>query len=305
MNTASPFRIGLAALVTTVGLGLAGQPAHAAPDRAELGTQLVQFVIASEYAAKDGPDPAQFARPVSDCDAVVKALANAGMKPTDMIESSRTFPFRQAADKCRTYAGWKAIADAMPTVTQAAEALATTSLVTPGFGDESYATNYGTLASTCADGVDKALAAGAPKDAAVRVRDGREDRQLTLPAIRADICDKLGAWAKDFGPATRKAKEDAKAAAKERYAKFGAAGDRLEWLSYYDSDAKGSTWYTPGCKPLDDPKKLAKAPVLMKWWTADDGSVTIRRFQFKGNKLAKDTSRTFLTEALASASRCK
>jgi len=45
--------------------------------------------------------------------------------------------------------------------------------------------------------------------------------------------------------------------------------------------------------------------VLLQWWTADDGQVTIRRFQFKGNKLVKDSSRTFLTEASASASRCK
>lgn len=293
------------AAAIALGLGAAGRPASAEPDRDALANELMQFVLAAEYAAEDGPDPSQFSRPATDCDQVVAALGKAGMKATDLIEGSRTFPFKQAGEKCRTYGSWKAIADAMPAVTEAAQALATTSAVTVGWGDESYATRYGALATACSAGVDKALAAGAAKDQAVMVRDGRADRRLTLPAIRADICDKLGAWAKEFGPATIKAKEAQKAAARQRYAQHGAAGDRLEWLAYYDSDAKGATWYTPGCKAVDDPRKLAKAPVLMQWWTANDGTVTIRRFQFKGNKLVKDTSKTFLTEALASASGCK
>lgn len=294
----------LALVVVAAAMSPAGR-AHADPDRAQLETDLVQFVVAAEYAAADRPDPSLFERPAAACDAAVAALAKAGAKPTDMIEGVRTFPFKQAASKCLAYASWKALIDAMPTVTEAATALAISSKVTAGWGDESYATKDGALATACAAAVDKALAAGADKDQAFLVRDGQVDRRLTLPAVRTDVCDKLGAWAKEFGPATRKAKEAQAAAAKQRYAQFGAAGDRLQWLTFYDADAKGSTWYTPGCKELDDPKKLAKAPVLMKWWTADDGAVTIRRFQFKGNKLVKDTSRTFLTEAKASASGCK
>lgn len=307
MSASNLFRRGPIGPLAIAAAFACAHPGRAAADddRASLENELVQFVIAAEYAAEDGPDASQFERPASACTDVVTALTKAGAKPTDMIEGSRTFPFKQAGAKCAAYAGWKAIADAMPAVTEAAEALATTPSITVGWGDESFDTKFGAFAAACAAGVDKALAAGAPKDKAVRVRDGREDRQLTLPAIRTDICDKLATWAKEFGPATRKAKEAQAAAAKLRYSQFGAAGDRLEWLSYYDPEAKGHTWYIPGCKPLDDPKKLVKAPVLLQWWTADDGQVTIRRFQFKGNKLVKDSSRTFLTEASASASRCK
>jgi len=296
--------VGPTTLLVLAGLGLAAPAASAEPDRDKLVMQLLNFATAPEAAARDGVDPSRFREPASACDAVVAEMTKAGFKPTDLIGYSQTFPFKQAGEKCRAYAGWKAISEAMEPIRKADEALRATSAIKPGWGDASIATDDLALASACTAAIDQALAAGAPKDVVVP-RHVYGEPELTVPQMRTDICDKLAAWANDFGAATTKAKEAQKAAAKQRYAQYGAAGDRLEWLAYYDADAKGTTWYTPGCKGIDDPKKLAKAPVLMQWWTADDGTVTIRRFQFKGNKLVKDTSKTFLTEAKASASGCK
>ena len=281
------------AATTTFALGVTAPPrlAHGDDDndRAELLVELAGFedAIASAKDDGDGDRAADaFGRPASDCDDVMARLAKHGVKPTDV---------------CRSYARWQAAVEAAGVVALAGTDLATTSSLTAGQASEAFATTFGQSAGACTAAVDHALAAGVPPGLAVRIRSNLGDRSMTLAAARATICDPLTAWAREFGPATIAAKRAQEAAARQRYSQFGAAGDRLSWLAYYDADATGATWYLPGCKAEREPKKLVRAPVLMQWWTADDGTITIRRFQFKGNKLVGDTSRTFITEAAAHA----
>ncbi len=282
-------RPALAALATTLVAGLAAPPrvAHADDDKAELLVELAGFEDAIASAKEDGDRAGDaFGRPARDCDDVLARLAARGVRPTDV---------------CRTYASWQAAVEAAGVVAEAGTNLATTSVLTAGQASEAFAATFGQSAAACTAAVDHALAAGVPAGLAVRIRSNLGDDAMTLAAARTAICDPLAAWAREFGPATIAARHAQEAAARERYSKFGAAGDRLSWLAYYDADGRGTTWYLPGCKAESEPKKLAKAPVLMQWWTADDGTITIRRFRFKANKLVGDTSRAFATAAAAHA----
>jgi hypothetical protein len=74
----------------------------------------------------------------------------------------------------------------------------------------------------------------------------------------------------------------------------GITGDRLSWFVYYGPGIE--VWYLPGCKGETSLAKIKKAPVLFQWLTGNDG-ITIRRFQFKGDKLVSQTDKQYLTEA--------
>ncbi|HVV83098.1 MAG TPA: hypothetical protein VHE35_08450 [Kofleriaceae bacterium] len=295
-----------AVLAAAALLGAAApHPARAGDDRDALLLQLRQFTAAIATARSEGDRAASYlARPASECVDVVRRLAAAGMKPDDVIDGSEPYPFAQAGDRCRDYAQWRGAVQAGAAIAEAGTDLAMSATIAPGEVSEQLATSFGKVAATCSAAVDAALAGGTPPTLAVRIRSNLGDEAMTLPDARARVCEKLAAWAKAFGPATIAAKQAAAEAARTRYASVGAAGDRLSWLTYYDPDGRGATWFLPGCKEEGDPRRLAKAPVLLQWWSADDGTQTIRRLQFKGNKLVKDTTRTFLTEGAARAA-CK
>ena len=288
------------ALAAAGAVVLAAPPAAHADEQDDLITELHRFTGSIEAAQADGDRAAsRLERPASECDEVVERLARTGMKPDDVIEAYPPYPFKDARGKCNTYRQWKAAVDAAVVIADAASALAMTATITPGWGDASYATDFGAKASACTAAVDRALAGGVPASLAVRVRSNLGDVTKPLPELRSAVCAKLADWAKGFAGATNAAKQAAADKARARYASVGAGGDKLSWLVYYDPDGAGTTWYLPGCKAEDDPKKLAKATVLMRWTEDADGTQSIRRLQFKGNKLVKDTSRNFLTEAAA------
>ena len=51
-------------------------------------------------------------------------------------------------------------------------------------------------------------------------------------------------------------------------------------FAHYDME-----WYLPGCRQsTGDPRKLKTAKVLFQWLTAGDGTITIRKFVFKGDR---------------------
>jgi len=291
-----------------LGLALAATAsvAHAEADREALLGELRLFVIAIGDAEENGVHAAdRFERPAADCDAVVAALTEAGMAPTDMVEMGEPFPFRQAGARCKEYGQWKAMVTAGTAVAEAAQNLAITASVTPGWGDVSYATNYARSATACTAAIDAAIAAGAKPDVVFDVPSNLPVKAFSLTTARTEVCAKLGVWAEQFGPATLAAKKAKEDAAKNRYAQHGAAGDRLSWLVHYDSDGTGYTFYVPGCKAMDDPKQLAKARVMNSWTSDDAGRVSLKRLQFDGNKLVSDTSRSFRDEPAAYASGCK
>jgi hypothetical protein len=77
----------------------------------------------------------------------------------------------------------------------------------------------------------------------------------------------------------------------------GITGDRLSWFVYYGPGIE--VWYLKGCKGETSLAKIKKAKVLFQWLTDGNGVITIRRFAWKGDKLAKQTEKRYLTEKAA------
>ncbi|HTJ41889.1 MAG TPA: hypothetical protein VL463_07315, partial [Kofleriaceae bacterium] len=105
-------------------------------------------------------------------------------------------------------------------------------------------------------------------------------------------CDAYVAWSKRLAQATA-ADDAAKAKAREaKYTSVGVGGEKLKLFLEYDD----VYWRTsPKCETEDDPKQLAKAKQLFQWLDNADGTVTIRKYQFAGNKVAKISNKTFTT----------
>ena len=206
----------------------------------------------------------------------------------------RTYLFRDAGALCRKFGSYQATVRVL-IETENQKYILEQPSKPPGEITAEGAHGYAESARKVIATLDAAVATGADPNIVVDRFGVRE----SIATRKADF-QKVVDWAAGYAVATEKVIAGKKAAVKERYARFGAAGDKLEWLLYYDPDGTGSTWYVPpSCKGVDDPRALAKAKVLIRWTVDDDGTQHLRRLQFKGNKLVKDTERSFLTEAAA------
>lgn len=304
MSSPSSCRPPLVALAAALAALAAAPPAAHADDPDSLRAELHLFALAVAGARAGEPEAGYFEAPAARCGQVVAALKKAGVKPDDVIEGGASFPFREADARCKEYGKWKPAVDTMTAMGDFLEDVAVTRAVKPGEqSNEELATRIAARGAECTRLVDGALAAGARGD--VKLPVPRRDEPMSLREARGEVCQALTDWAKGFVGANRDAREAMAKAARDRYAKHGAAGDRLQWLVYYDPDGQGTSWFLPGCKETQEPARLAKAPVIVRWTEEGDGTQHLRRLQFKGNKLVKDTSRSFLTEARARASGCK
>lgn len=136
---------------------------------------------------------------------------------------------------------------------------------------------YQARADQCTAAIDQAIADGAKPDVKVLYK---KKYDLTLDELRAkcqaqtdqggDYAAKVNAWAKEKYETV-----------KAKYTAVGIKGKRLDLFIYND----GGEWYLPGCtKSTADPKALKKAKKLFAWLTAPNGTITIRKYVFKGDK---------------------
>jgi hypothetical protein len=118
-----------------------------------------------------------------------------------------------------------------------------------------------------------------------------EGDKLTLPAARDKFCKGLEEWAASFSVATEKHRAEELAKITEKYTKHGITGDRLKLL--VDND--NTYFHGKGCNGgITDIKELKKAKLLFYWTEASSyGPWTVYRYEFKGDKLKKLTSREF------------
>jgi hypothetical protein len=112
-----------------------------------------------------------------------------------------------------------------------------------------------------------------------------QNGNVEVGALEKTVCDAMKAQLDRLA----KAKEEAIAANKKwweetaaPYRKAGMAGERLDYFVGADTIAI----YGKGGKELTTPKQKAAAKVTFEVLTGDDGSVTIKRFAWKGNKAA-------------------
>lgn len=283
----------LAMITLTAGAGLAQ-----ADDKAALLSQIGPFVSAPKYFDQGGIGEAgRFTPEPAECLALVDKLEAAGMRPEEVVPNyPDDWTFKTAREKCERYARYRVMVGAIPAIRGALSSEMAMRGLAPG--DEG-ATRFGGLAATagdaCVTAINQLEAKKAPMDHAMKF----PEAELTLTAARTR-CEEIAARGKTLQGASAAADADKAKAARERYTRHGAAGDKLEWLLYYDPDGRGTSWYlAPKCAESSDPRTLVKAKVLIRWGINPDGTHVLRKLTFKGNKKVKDQEKTFLTEAKA------
>jgi hypothetical protein len=144
----------------------------------------------------------------------------------------------------------------------------------------------------CLEKTDAAIAAGAPADRKVKV--GEE--QMSIKEGRTKVCQDYVDWAVSIGG---KIKESHAADREKRAAPYkaaGVAGAKLElFLEYDDVYWRGGS----NCQRIYDIKQLAKAKALFHWLENADGTHTIRKYTFNGNKVSGPVSKTYNTSGAA------
>lgn len=166
-------------------------------------------------------------------------------------------------------------------------------------GSPATAVTYDTQGKACLAAVDAAYAAGAkPADPIVL-----HDKQLTLGAARTEICQALVDWAVQYPILIEQAQRADLEARLTPWRAAGVTGERLALFAEAGADFDG--WYVKGCKEATSHKQLKTAKAVFQWFYPPDGGHLIRKYTFKGDKIASTTERTFVTEERAYAVGCK
>jgi hypothetical protein len=283
------FIVSLAASLC-VAAGLAGT-AHAdlTEDQKKVESDLRDFLSATNEGKKDGNRVANyFHRKPDDCFALVARGKELGIAPTQIMSGNpQDYLFKRAGEKCEEYRLWHGLVMAADVLAQAGHSHMIATGMELGSVNGEWAQNYGKVGTECIAKIDAMVAAGTPADVAVAV----DSVQMTITEGKTKFCQGLIDWAKTFSVATEQAREAEAAAIREKYTKHGIGGDRLKLLVENDN----SYPYGKGCSgALTDMKQIKKASLLFYWTEASSyGPWTVYRYQFKGDKLTKQSSRDF------------
>ncbi|HEY5922120.1 MAG TPA: hypothetical protein VIV11_10640 [Kofleriaceae bacterium] len=125
-----------------------------------------------------------------------------------------------------------------------------------------------------------------------KMKAGRD--QLSLDDYAKKVCDVLAVETPKWLALAKETFAKRLDEAKAPFVAAGITGDKLDTLISHH----GVSWRLPGGSRTDDPKKLASASVLYLWLEGDNPNApgkihTVRRFQFKGNKLTKKTEQKY------------
>ncbi len=289
----------LAAIVCVVGVASEAR-ADDEQRKKDLISKLVELDDAVSYFEEEEgiKAGARFGQAPAACTELVEQLADLGAPPTEIVRArgGKQWLLRKAPERCARYAGVHALIQAFPAVREAVADANHLDGAAGGEGTTRFAGFAVASGGTCVKALDDAEQKGAAMDIPIK---HAVDKDLTGAQLRT-WCADLVKTASALAGASAEADEAKKHKARDRYAKFGAAGDKLSWLLEYDPDGAGKIWYLPPrCAQTDDPRKLAKAKVLIRWGENPDGTQVLRKLTFKGNKLVKDQSKTFDTEAKA------
>lgn len=136
----------------------------------------------------------------------------------------------------------------------------------------------------CGPAVDELLAAAVPPTFPYPVGEAK-----TVAELKAKVCE--------HGKQTLKRVVDTVVAnaakARAPFMKAGIEGDKLALMLQYDGSV-----FLPGGAASDNLRRYAAASSLFVWLTSDpDGDDyvvhTVRKYQFKGNKLVRDSEKTY------------
>lgn len=239
-----------------------------------------------------------FADDPKGCTDAIAQAEKLGASKTDTVYASENFPFRKAAEHCERYAMLKILSEAFPAIKEARSDANHLDGAAGGEGTTRFAGFAVESGTKCVKALDEAEKNGGSMDVIIKYA---TDKDMTGTQVRA-WCQDLIKRAAALQGESASADAAGKKAAQARYTKWGAAGDKLEWLLRVDPRGEGRYWaLSPRCERTDDAKKQVKAKVLIQWYDNADGTFTIHKLTFKGNKLAKEQTRSFEKRSQAQA----
>lgn len=286
----------VSALVALAGAAHADDQAATTSAAEDLGQYAAHLARTRAHAGEQWAVSAPAAK---DCDAVIKRARGAGLADDTKLfnwgfgeldeahfaNHDAYILLGEAPKLCADYAAWLKVIMPAHLVEAAASTIETIGSIEPEAWGPYVADQWAEQARECTKGVTDALAAGVPADRKTMI----VDAQLTLGEGEQRYCQGLLAESKSMGEKIAAAHAADLAKRSEPWKQAGFTGDRLDLMVEHDL----IDWMGKGCQRITDMKALKRASVLFQWWETDDGVITIRRFQFKGDKLARTTEKTY------------
>jgi hypothetical protein len=254
--------------------------------------------LKSQYsrALRPGPDP------VAACRRVVADARAAGVRPTEAlrdvdfenvrgavrIDGTWQLAVRDAGNVCGALAYWRTVAKLEGAVSEAQSKLDWVAMIDKARNHPENAAMLAGVGNACDAAVDAAYAAGVAPDTTFPVHGIDTDRTLTLAAAKAQVCAKVAAIATTFAQDVERERLAAWERIAAPYKAAGVKGERLDYLVSGHRYAK----YGVGGVELTTIKQLAKAKVMFEMLTGQ-GVVTLRRTEFKGDKLVGTSTQEF------------
>jgi hypothetical protein len=280
------------AIAATAAVAAMAGSAHAdlTAEQQQVESELRDMFYAIQMAHQYGSEAeSYFHRKAEDCVGLIEKGTKLGIKPGQVMSGSPdSYLFKRAADKCEDYRKWRLTIKAAVILDRQSTIKTAMSTMQPGEAAPELALSAGAEAKQCIAEVDGAIAQGAITDQKVSFR----GEPLTLIEAKRAYCQWLVDWAAGYAVETAKVIDAEAAAVKEKYTKHGITGDRLRLFIAED----GSSWYGKGCdSSIRDMAKLKKASLLFTWTETVSGDKmwTVWRYQFKGDKLVSQKSRSF------------
>ncbi|MFN0250930.1 MAG: hypothetical protein ACKV2T_28915 [Kofleriaceae bacterium] len=141
---------------------------------------------------------------------------------------------------------------------------------------------------TCLATVDGMIRAGKP----AKLKVG--SKEISLEETKK-ICKSAVDYGTAFEALLVEEQKAKKAEISKKYEAAGIKGARLALFVEYDD----VFWRVKGCEKTDDVAVLKKATVLFQWLENSDGTHTIRKYQFAGDKIKSKTDKTYRFEEQA------
>ena len=217
--------------------------------------------------------------PITGCHAALKSAASQGITITDAHTAM-----------CKEFVAWHQLAEAEAALTDAAQWNYFLEQIDIASNHEENGATMVASAARCNSELDRLLAAGMPTDIAIRIGNSKP---ITIPMrdAKAKVCAPLAKRSKSFATDVSTARTERYAETAAPYKKIGITGDRLDLLVDHASYAM----YAVGGAELTTPKQLKSAAIIFELLgPGTAGTYTLRRYQFRGDKLVATTSREFL-----------
>lgn len=221
---------------------------------------------------------------IEGCNAVVAKGREAGVAT---IEAWAT--------TCREFATWYRVAEAERALTDAQDWIYLTSQIDTSTRNIDNGPKLVEASVTCGKELDRLFAAGMSPELEIEV--GMRPITVKLGAAKQQICEPLAGLAKTYAKDAVAALAAKRAHAAAPYKAVGIKGERLALLV----DHVDYAMFASGGRELTTPKQLKTASIIFELLGDQSSIWTVRRYEFKGDKLISTTEKEYFLKPGAAA----